>query len=64
MNNGKDREARSPKAKAIIAQALNEGGKVLHFKQESDGTIIVSDETEHLNRLEELVEEHDLEYNE
>lgn len=55
--------ANSPKGKAILKQAFD-GGKTLSFKREEDGTLIVTDVTEHLNRLEELVEEHNLEYNE
>ncbi len=60
---GKEREARDPKGKAILRQAFA-GGKTLTFKQEDDGTLIIQDNTKHLERLEELADEHDLEYNE
>lgn len=54
-------EANTPKGKAILKQAFA-GEKTLSFKRQEDGTLIVTDVTEHLSRLEELVDEHNLEY--
>lgn len=46
-------EARSPRGLAVLKHAISDGGKVLDFSQEDDGTILIADITEHVNQLEQ-----------
>lgn len=53
---GTELEARDPRGLAVLKHAISDGGKVLEFEQQEDGTILITDITEHVNRLEEQQE--------
>lgn len=47
----------SEKGKQILAQAMSGGHTVLEFKEQPDGTYTIADITDHVERLEEMVDD-------
>ena len=57
MNDSNEIPARSSRGLEILKDAFNRGESILEFRQDEDGTITIIPITDHVNTLEEKVDD-------